>query len=151
MDDVHESVLDDKPAESMSLAERKFNDNDTNRRARTLLGRKRTVQSMLRQPEHSGAFKLKNLADNFYAPLAAMMEEEKDTLSGEKDGLPGAAACLVYGYLSLLANGQLPQSWAADVMYSHYKSLKKFVDKFGEQLELQTDEGTSKLTSGLPW
>ncbi|KAF2148828.1 hypothetical protein K461DRAFT_246961 [Myriangium duriaei CBS 260.36] len=160
MDDVHESVLDDKPPENLSMAERRYRDEDkTERRARTLLGRKRTVQSMLRRPEHSGAFKLKNLADNFYEPLAAMLEDEKGL---EEDGRPTTAACLVYGYLTLLGNRTLPQSWAADIMVTHYKSLATFVDDMASRLDMRVDAaiaeslfsgGNKQRTAagGLPW
>lgn len=157
MDDVHESVLDDKPPENMSLAEQRF-DKETEKRARGLLGRKSTVRSMLRRPEHSGTFKLKNLADNFYEPLMDMIQDTDSDLT--EDEWPSPAACFAFGYLSLLANRTLPQSWASDIMLMHYKPLADFVTRLTSKLDVRIDDAAGKTPAdlvlrgkggGLPW
>ncbi|KAF4549802.1 Metaxin-like protein [Elsinoe fawcettii] len=153
MDDVHESVID-KP-ESMSMAERKFDD-ETKTRARTLLGRRHTVKSMLRQSAAAGAFKLKNLANNFYEPLAELLEGK--SFFGEGNEI-SRLDCLAFGYLSLLLYPRVPQAWAAEIMRKEYPSLVHFVDRVRDELQLHVKDATvdalfrdtSDATAGLPW
>ncbi|KAF2224463.1 Tom37 C-terminal domain-containing protein, partial [Elsinoe ampelina] len=152
MDDVHESVIDQP--ESMSVAERKF-DEEAKTRARTLLGRRHTVKSMLRQSAAAGAFKLKNLANNFYEPLAEQLEGK--SYLGAGDGI-SQVDCLAYGYLSLLLYPKLPQAWAAEIMQKEYPTLARYVDRVRDQLQLRVEDGTvESLFVGtgkgatLPW
>ncbi|TKX21077.1 putative outer mitochondrial membrane transport complex protein [Elsinoe australis] len=153
MDDVHESVLDQP--ENMSAAERRF-DEETKSRARTLLGRRHTVKSMLRSSAAAGAFKLKNLADNFYEPLVDLLGKNKYLTS---DTELSRVDCLAYGYLSLLLYPKVPQAWAAEIMRKEYPSLVQYIHRVRDELHLGVrDEvaqnmlrDTRKDDTGLPW
>ncbi|KAG8625309.1 hypothetical protein KVT40_007060 [Elsinoe batatas] len=152
MDDVHESVIDQP--ESMSVAERKF-DEETKTRARTLLGRRHTVKSMLRQSAAAGAFKLKNLANNFYEPLAEQLEGKRYLGAGDEIS---EVDCLAFGYLSLLSYPKLPQAWAAEMMRKEYPTLAQYVDRVRDQLQLRVEDGALESLFGdtgkratLPW
>lgn len=148
-DDVHDSVLD-KPPEEMSLAEKKYN-NDTEKRASLLLGRPRTLKSLLRQPAHSGAFKLKALSDSFYEPLNDTLGD-KEFFSRRKD--PDAADCLVFGHLSLLLYPDMVQTWAADVMRKDYPRLAEYTQRMRSRLGLVVSDaevGGVMDSANLPW
>ncbi|PNS21866.1 hypothetical protein CAC42_464 [Sphaceloma murrayae] len=153
MDDVHESVIDQP--ETMSVAERRF-DEETKSRARLLLGKRHTVKSMLRSSAHAGAFKLKNLADNFYEPLIDLLGE-KQYLFSDKE--MSRSDFLAYGYLSLLLYPKVPQAWAAEMMRRDYQTLARYVERIHSQLKLHVSDDVahdvlrdvSINSSSLPW
>ncbi|EMC94872.1 hypothetical protein BAUCODRAFT_43812, partial [Baudoinia panamericana UAMH 10762] len=96
---------------------------EAQKRASLLLPRRETVQSMLRRPEHSAAFKLHALADNFFGPLQSMLGNRDFLLGDEMTSVD----CLAYGYLSLMLYPQLPQDWLAQTMRRKYGKLVRYV------------------------
>lgn len=134
MDNVHESVLDESHNKSQSNFE-----HATETRARTLLGRRETIASMLKRPEYAGAFRLEALADALYEPLAEFLGD-KDYLLDTNE--PSVADCIAYGYLSLMRYPQLLQSWSSEIMTKKYPRLVQYVERLTSHFELTVSDAT---------
>jgi len=117
---------------------------------------------MLSRPEHAGAFRLKELSDAFFEPLASSLSDE-DYLLGT-DG-PSSMDYLAFGYLSLMLYPQMPQNWLSEIMPSRYAKLARFVDRMSSRLALNVSDKeidslfetserpamVEKESTGLPW
>lgn len=154
MDDVHESVIDRPSNQSPETFE-----HATEKRARTLLGTRETILSMLKRPEYSGAFKLQALADNFFEPLSAQLNENEYLLGTEA---PSPIDFLAFAYLSLMLRPDVPQTWLADILRKRYPLLVQYTDRLSAELNVNTPErdidilingGDSDrpLPGNLPW
>jgi len=106
-------------------------------RASLLLGRKDTLQGLLRRPERAAVFRLHALADNFFEPLVEMLKDGNEAFSGSRGEL-SAVDYLAYGYLALMLKPQVEQDWLARTMREKYGRLVKFVDNVHEKLGLET-------------
>lgn len=106
-------------------------------RASLLLGRKETLQGLLRRPERAAVFRLHALADNFFQPLLEMLEDGEKGFLGSGGELR-AVECLAYGYLALMLKPQVEQDWLARTMRGEYGRLVRFVDGVHERLRLET-------------
>lgn len=139
--DVHESVIEKPPT---------F-EHDTEKRAKALLGARKTIRGMLSKPEHAGAFKLKTLADAFFEPLEQQLE--KTYLLG--DDL-SAVDFLALGYLQLMLRPELPQNWLQREM-KRYPKLVAYTERMEElgvknkgiQREWATQEAMSFIGTAL--
>lgn len=131
IDTVHESVID-KP-QSLQQQPRQFEEHETEKHARRLLGQKRTVGSMLRTPEHAAAFKVKALADDFFEPL-------QDNLGGKQyllgTSAPSTIDCLAFGYLSLMLYPRMPQAWLETNLKNQYVKLKAYIDRLRARFDM---------------
>lgn len=109
----------------------------TRERASLLLGRKETLQGLLRRPERAAVFRLHALADNFFEPLVAMLDESDEGFAGSNGDLR-AVECLAYGYLALMLKPQVEQDWLARTMKQKYARLVNFVNSMHGKLGLET-------------
>lgn len=157
MDNVHDDVID-KPSNiaQQNKGQNSF-EHETEKRARTLLGRRETVRSMLAKPEYAGAFRLKALADAFFEPLAEVLKGKEYLLDTES---PTALDYLAFGYLSLMLYPVMPQAWLAQTLRKQYPQLAEYVERLSTRLDLAVDDATVTAlfdterradTSKLPW
>ena len=158
MDDVHGDVIEKPQGANHQPAGQKTFEHATEARARTLLGGRNTITSLLRRPEHAGAFRLKALADAFFEPLDAFLADRDYML--ETEGL-SALDYKTFGYLSLMLYPHMPQQWLADIMRKRYPRLVRYCERVSKELGLRvrvgshvaqaTPEEDPYRTDGLPW
>lgn len=138
MDNVHEDLMDRPQSMDAQNKSQPAFEHETEKRARTLLGRRETVRSMLRKPEHVGAFRLKTIADAFFEPLQAFLKEGKYLLGTED---PSPLDCLAYGYLSLMLYPNMPQDWLSSMMRKQYPKVVAYVERLSEKFEANVHDG----------
>ncbi|GAB7338289.1 hypothetical protein MBLNU457_4607t1 [Dothideomycetes sp. NU457] len=154
MDTVHENVFDQPKKQEENNFE-----HATEQRARTLIGRRDTVRTMLKKPEYAGAFRLKSLAEAFFEPLSDLLGEN-DFLLGTDS--PSPLDCLAYGYLSLMLYPNMPQKWLSEIMRSQHPKLVAYVERLSSKLDtkignkevdglFRTDEQAQETKNKLPW
>ena len=113
---------------------------ETKKRASLLLSGRETVRSFLQRPEHSAVFKLQALAEQFFAPMEAMLPGGGEYfLEGTEEAQ--AVDCLAYGYLSLMLYPPLPRDWLARTLRGKFGGLVGFVERMHKRLGLETDVG----------
>ena len=165
IDNVHEDVIDKPQSLNAKTKGQNTFEHETEQRAKTLLGKRETIRSMLQKPEYAGAFRLKNLADAFFEPLQAFLAEKEYLLD---TGAPTSLDYLAYGYLSLMLYPHLVQNWLSDAMRKKYSRLASYVERISSYTDTQVDDKTisalfqkqssdesgsmqGNVRSGLPW
>ncbi|KAL8708599.1 MAG: hypothetical protein Q9220_006535 [cf. Caloplaca sp. 1 TL-2023] len=115
---------------------------------------RRTVTSLVKQPQHAARFRLETLADSCLEPLAQLLQGKYYLLSEDQ---MTSLDCLALGYLSLALVPEAPQSWLAQIMKSRYPRLCHYVEDLSRDcfgVNLQTDRGKDDSPSSrtkLPW
>lgn len=136
IDTAHASVLDESHGQ-----EQKF-DHATEKRARTLLGRRETIGSMLRKPEYAGAFRLKALADSFYEPLEHFLGDKEFLLDSSE---PTFVDHLAYGYLNLMREPEMLQNWLSEIMRKKYPKIVGYLDRLVARADAKVGERTIEI------
>lgn len=98
----------------------------------SLFGRNGALRSLLRQPEHSDAFRLNALVDQFCQPLQEQIGDKSWLFY--HDGDPWSVDCLVLGYLSLMLHAEVPKRWLATAIETRYPQLVRYHDEAYERI-----------------
>jgi len=144
IDDVHESVLDQDASGRNESIPKTF-DRNLDQQTRSIFTRRQPVQSLLLQTGNANAFKLRNLSEGFYAPLAELLGER---LYFGPDVGPGIIDCFVYGYMSLLDIPNMPQPFATNILHSQYDTLSKYLERMTTNLKLNCPTDSLNLLFG---
>lgn len=133
IDTVHESVIDKPP--SLQQQPRQFEEHETEKHAKRLLGQRNPLGSMLRASEHAAAFKVKALADAFFEPLEDALSSKLNLLGTNNIS---AIDCLAFGYLSLMLYPRMPQAWLELSLKNQYPKLKAYTDRLRTRFDMDT-------------
>ncbi|KAL1297910.1 hypothetical protein AAFC00_006425 [Neodothiora populina] len=131
IDTVHDDVIE-KPA-SLQQQPRPFEEHETEKHAKRLLGQRKSVLSLLRTPEHAAAFKVKALADNFFDPLRETLGNKQYLLG---TSAPSVVDCLAFGYLSLMLYPRMPQAWLETSLKTQNSKLKLYIDRLRARFDM---------------
>lgn len=134
VDSVHEDVIE-KPQSLKQQQPHQFEQHETEKHAKRLLGQRRTLKSMLRGPEHTAVFRIKAFADDFFEPLQDILGNKQYLLG---TSAPSAIDCLAFGYLSLMLYPRMPHAWLETSLKSQYAPLKSYIDRLRARLDMDT-------------
>lgn len=132
VDCVHEDVIE-KPQSLQQQQPRQFEEHETEKHAKRLLGQRRTIKSLLRAPEHAAAFKIQALADDFFDPLQELLGNKQYLLG---TSAPSEIDCLAFGYLSLMLYPRMPQAWLETSLKTRYAKLKLYIDRLRARFDM---------------